>query len=274
MNKVNDSLNPAGIVTSLTRNIDLVGQLVKRDVSSRYRGSVMGFFWTLLNPLMMLAIYTFIFGYIFNIRRGHQDLPDGMFALNLFCGLIVHSFFSEGINRAPVLITNNINYVKKVVFPIEVFSWVTVGATGFHSMMSFLVLCLFNLAVTHSIPLTAIWLPVVFAPYILFMTGSIWLFSALGVYLSDIKQVMGMLTTALLFLSPIFYPVTALPPVLQSVIYLNPLTLIIEQSRDVLLWGKLPDFTALGLYSLVAMAVTVIGFTWFQKSRRGFADVL
>jgi len=234
----------------------------------------MGFFWTMLTPLMMLAIYTFIFGYVFDVRRGNSEMPDGLFAVNLFCGLIVHGFFAEGINRAPTLITGNVNYVKKVVFPIEIFPWVTVGATLFNSMMSFTVLCLFNLAVTGSIPVTIIWLPVVLLPFVLLMTGAIWLFSALGVYLSDIKQLMGMLTTALLFLSPIFYPISALPPALQSVIYLNPLALIIEQCRDVLLWGKLPNFTALAVYFIVALVVAVIGFTWFQKSRRGFADVL
>lgn len=274
MNNVNDSLNPTGIFTSLSQNIDLTRQLIKREIISRYRGSVMGFFWTMLTPLMMLAIYTFIFGYVFDVRRGNSEMPDGLFAVNLFCGLIVHGFFAEGINRAPTLITGNVNYVKKVVFPIEIFPWVTVGATLFHSMMSFTVLCLFNLAVTGSIPVTIIWLPVVLLPFVLLMTGAIWLFSALGVYLSDIKQLMGMLTTALLFLSPIFYPISALPPALQSVIYLNPLALIIEQCRDVLLWGKLPNFTALAVYFIVALVVAVIGFTWFQKSRRGFADVL
>ncbi|HBE91153.1 MAG TPA: sugar ABC transporter permease [Gammaproteobacteria bacterium] len=274
MNNVNDSLNPTGIFTSLSQNIDLTRQLIKREIISRYRGSVMGFFWTMLTPLMMLAIYTFIFGYVFDVRRGNSEMPDGLFAVNLFCGLIVHGFFAEGINRAPTLITGNVNYVKKVVFPIEIFPWVTVGATLFNSMMSFTVLCLFNLAVTGSIPVTIIWLPVVLLPFVLLMTGAIWLFSALGVYLSDIKQLMGMLTTALLFLSPIFYPISALPPALQSVIYLNPLALIIEQCRDVLLWGKLPNFTALAVYFIVALVVAVIGFTWFQKSRRGFADVL
>ena len=274
MNNVNDSLNPAGIFTSLSQNIDLIRQLIKREIIGRYRGSVMGFFWTMLNPLMMLAIYTFIFGYVFDVRRGNSDMPDGLFAVNLFCGLIVHGFFAEGINRAPTLITGNVNYVKKVVFPIEIFPWITVGATLFHSMMSFIVLCLFNLVVTGSIPLTTLWLPVVLLPFVFLMAGAIWLFSALGVYISDIRQLMGMLTTALLFLSPIFYPISALPPALQSVIYLNPLALIIEQCRDVLLWGKPPDFTALAVYFIVALVVAVIGFIVFQKSRRGFADVL
>jgi lipopolysaccharide transport system permease protein len=171
MNNVNDSLNPVGIFTSLSQNIDLTRQLIKREIVGRYRGSVIGFFWTMLNPLMMLAIYTFIFGYVFDVRRGNSEMPDGLFAVNLFCGLIVHGFFAESINRAPTLITGNVNYVKKVVFPIEIFPWVTVGATLFHSMMSFIVLCLFNLVVTGSIPLTALWLPVVLLPFILLMTG-------------------------------------------------------------------------------------------------------
>jgi lipopolysaccharide transport system permease protein len=221
-----------------------------------------------------LAIYTFIFGHVFNARWGVEGDSDGGFALVLFCGLIVHGFFAECINRAPVLITSNVNYVKKVIFPIEMLPWVTVTAALFHSLMSLLVLSLFNLYVSGSIPLTVLWLPVVLLPYLLLMTGAIWLVSALGVFLRDIRLIVGVLTTALLFLSPVFYPVSSLPETAQRLIYLNPLTLIIEQIRDIFLWGNSPDFRALAIYLLAAVVVAIIGFTWFQKSRRGFADVL
>lgn len=234
----------------------------------------MGFLWTLLNPLVMLVIYTLIFGYVFKARWGDMNLGDGSFALTLFCGLIVHGMFAECINRAPVLITSNVNYVKKVVFPIEILPWVTIYAAFFHALMSFVVLTIFNLLLNGSIPLTIFWLPAVFLPYILFLVGCLWLFSALGVFLSDIKQLMGVLTTALLFLSPIFYPISALPHNLQGLIYLNPLTLIIEQSREIFLWGHTPDLRLLLLYGLAALIFAVTGFILFQKSRRGFADVL
>lgn len=234
----------------------------------------MGFLWTLLNPLVMLVIYTLIFGYVFKARWGDMNLGDGNFALTLFCGLIVHGMFAECINRAPILITSNANYVKKVVFPIEILPWVTIYAAFFHALMSFVVLTIFNLLVNGSIPMSIFWLPAVFLPYILFLVGCLWLFSALGVFLSDIKQLMGVLTTALLFLSPIFYPISALPHNLQSFIYLNPLTLIIEQSREIFLWGHAPDFKLLLLYGLASLIFAVTGFILFQKSRRGFADVL
>ena len=274
MKRINDSLDPSGIFTSLINHQSLIRQLAKREVSSRYRGSVMGFFWTLLNPLLMLTVYTFIFGYVFKARWGEMNLGDGGFALTLFCGLIVHGMFAECVNRAPTLITGNANYVKKVIFPIEILPWVTVYAAFFHAVMSLLILLVFNFIISGSIPITAFWLPVVFIPYIIFLVGCLWLFSALGVYLSDIQQLMGVMTTALLFLSPVFYPISALPEVLQGWIYLNPLTLIMQQSREIFLWGNPPDFKLLAIYSLVALTVAVIGFVWFQKSRRGFADVL
>ena len=274
MDGINDSLNPSGILNSLIKHQSLVRQLAKREVSSRYRGSVMGFFWTLLNPLLMLTIYTFIFGYVFKARWGEMNLGDGGFALTLFCGLIVHGMFAECINRAPTLITSNVNYVKKVVFPIEILPWVTIYAAFFHALMSFLILLVFNLFINGSIPITVLWLPVVFIPYIIFLVGCLWLFSALGVFLSDIQQLMGVLTTALLFLSPVFYPISALPEGLQGIIYLNPLTLIMEQSREIFLWGNAPDFKLLLLYSVVSLIIAIVGFVWFQKSRRGFADVL
>lgn len=274
MEGINDSINLRGIFSSLIKHQSLIRQLAKREVSSRYRGSVMGFFWTLLNPLLMLTIYTLIFGYVFKARWGEMNLGDGSFALTLFCGLIVHGMFAECITRAPILITSNVNYVKKVVFPIEILPWVTIYAALFHTVMSFAVLTIFNFLVNGSVPLTILWFPVVFFPYILFLVGCLWLFSALGVFLSDIKQLMGVLTTALLFLSPVFYPISALPESMQGIIYLNPLTLIIEQSREIFLWGHAPDFKLLFLYSLVALLITIIGFVWFQKSRRGFADVL
>ncbi len=219
MERINDSLNPTGIFTSLTSHRALILQLSKREVSSRYRGSVMGFFWTLLNPLLMLLIYTLIFGYVFKARWGDMNLGDGGFALTLFAGLIVHGMFGECINRAPMLISSNVNYVKKVVFPIEILPWVAIYSAFFHTLMSLLVLLAFNLIINGSIPLTALWLPVVFMPYIIFLVGCLWLFSALGVFLSDIQQLMGVLTTALLFLSPVFYPISALPESVQGLIY-------------------------------------------------------
>lgn len=274
MNGINDSLSPRGIVGSLINHQSLISQMARREVSGRYRGSVMGFFWTLLNPLLMLVIYTFIFGYVFKMRWGDMDLGDGTFALTLFCGLIVHGMFAECINRAPGLITGNVNYVKKVVFPIEILPWVTLYAAFFHALMSLLVLITINLLINGSISPTILWLPVVFLPYVLFLMGCLWMFSALGVFLSDIQQLMGVLTTALLFLSPVFYPISALPDPLQGWIYLNPLTLIMEQTRNIVLWGNHPDFETLALYGLVSLVIAIIGFAWFQKSRRGFADVL
>ncbi|MEN5040941.1 ABC transporter permease [Stenotrophomonas sp. TWI1149] len=266
--------SPMALVRSFLSNRMLVWQLTRRDVVSRYRGSVFGLAWSFFNPLLMLAVYTFVFSVVFKARWGLDANGHGDFAVILFVGIIVHGVFAECVNRAPGLILNNASYVKRVIFPLETLPWVAMGATLFHSLVSVLVLLIAQVVLRGSVPITALWLPVVVLPLIVGTMGISWLLAAFGVYLRDIGQVTGILTTVMLFMAPVLYPVQALPEGLRPYIYLNPLTFIIEQSREVLLWGNAPNFVGLGKYALGAMLVAWLGFAAFQKMRRGFADVL
>ena len=197
-----------------------------------------------------------------------------VFAVVLFAGMIVHGLFAECINRAPLLIISNANYVKKVVFPLEILPWVAMGSALFQTGINLIVLLAVQLILSAWLPWTAILLPLVLLPLIFATMGTAWFLAATGVYVPDIGQATGILTTVLLFVSPVFYPIKAVPEKFQLVLMLNPLTFIIEQARQILIWGRLPDLAGLGLYSLASLAIAWAGFWWFQKTRRGFADVL
>lgn len=268
------SASPISLIRSFVSNRLLIWQLAKREVISRYRGSMFGLAWSFFNPLLMLAVYTFVFSVVFRARWGAETSSHGDFAIILFVGIIVHGVFAECVNRAPGLILNNASYVKRVVFPLETLPWVAMGATLFHSIISILVLLIAQLLVKGGIPVTALWLPIVIAPLVIATMGASWLLAAFGVYLRDIGQVTGILTTVMLFMAPVLYPVQALPETIRPWIYLNPLTFIIEQSREVFLWGNAPDFVGLCKYTLGALVAAWIGYAAFQKMRRGFADVL
>jgi lipopolysaccharide transport system permease protein len=223
----------------------------------------------------MLLIYTFVFSFVFKARWGiNTDETRAEFAIVLFVGLIVHSLFSECINRAPSLILSNVNYVKKVVFPLEILSWVALGSALFHATISFSVLLVANLVINLSIPYTIVFFPLVILPLLFATIGIAWFLAATGVFVRDISHTTGILTTILLFISPVFYPLSALPSEIQPILLLNPLTFIIEQARQVLIWGKTPDWIGIAIYLGVSILIAWIGFFWFQKMRRAFADVL
>ena len=266
---------PRLMVGGFIRHRFLIWQLSKRDVVGRYRGSALGMLWSLFTPIMMLAVYTYVFAIVFKVRWPERmEAGELAFAAVLFSGLIVHGLFAECFNRAPQLITGHPNYVKKVIFPLEILPWIAMASAVFHTAISYCVLFAFELATEGAIPATALLLPVILLPLILLTLGITWLLASLGVFLRDIGQVTGVLTTVLLFVSPIFFPVEQMPPFVQQVIYLNPLSLIVEQSREVILWGRMPDWLALGKYTLVAAAIAWIGLFWFARTRKGFADVL
>ena len=267
--------SPLSVFRSLFDHWHLILQMGKREVIGRYRGSILGLVWSLFNPILMLAVYTFVFSVIFKMRWGQgAGGSRAEFAYILFAGLIVYNLFSEVINRAPSLLTGNVNYVKKVVFPLEVFPWPVVIGALFHAAVNVLVLLTFYLIVNHSIPWTVVFFPLVIAPLVLLMMGLSWFLAATGVFVRDIGYVVTILTTMLMFLSPIFYPVSAVPENFRSVLLLNPLTFIIAESRKVLLWNQMPNWAGLGIYFLISLLVAWAGLIWFQKTRRGFADVL
>jgi lipopolysaccharide transport system permease protein len=262
-------------VGSIWRNREIIKSFVVREIVGRYRGSFGGLLWSLINPLLMLAIYTFVFAVVFKARWSNAA-PDGgvSFAVVLFAGLIVQAFFAECLTRAPRLLIEHANFVKKVVFPLEVLPIITVGVALFHAGISLIILFAALLFVGNPLYATVLLLPVVIAPFVLLTLGLTWFVGALGVYIRDIGQVIGLLTTMMLFLSPVFYPLSALPESLRGLVLFNPLTLPIEQLRNVLIWGRLPDWNALVAYYVLAFAMAFFGYWWFQRSRKGFADVL
>jgi len=263
------------VFASFFRNRKLIFQMAQREVLGRYRGSVVGLAWSFFNPLLMLGVYTFFFSFVFKARWGvAQDGGHTDFAVVLFVGLIVHGLFAECINRAPMLINSNVSFVKKVIFPLEIFPWIVMGSAVFHAAISVLVLLGLQLILTGTLSWTILLVPLIFAPLILVTLGFTWFFAATGVYVRDIGQVSGLITSVLLFVSPVFYPISVLPPPIRSLVMLNPLTLIIEESRKVLLFGETPNWIGLAIYTLVAVAIAWLGFWWFQKTRKGFADVL
>lgn len=271
----NYSAHPLEMIKSFWRNKRLIVQLSKREVLGRYRGSALGLSWSFFNPVLMLVIYTFVFSVVFKARWGiaeNESKTD--FAIILFVGLFIHGLFAECINKSPGLITSNVSYVKKVVFPLEILPWVAFTSALFHATISLAVLLLAQLIFNHSIPITALMLPLVVLPLFLGIMGMSWLFASLGVYLRDISQITVMFSTVMLFMSAVFFPITALPEKYQFWIRVNPLAYIIEQSRNVLIFGQMPDISIWLIMLLVGTLIAWSGFAWFQKTRKGFADVL
>lgn len=260
--------------TSVYIHRELIGILAKREVQARYRGALMGKLWLFVNPMLMLAIYTLVFRFIFKAKWPNAPDADFVFAQLLFVGLIIHSFAAEVLNRSTSLILHHSNYVKKVKFPLEILSWIVMESALTHALVSFLILCVFLLISSFILSVTWLLLPIIIFPFCLFLTGVSWYIAVLGVYFRDLDQIVGLLVTALLFLSPVFYSVESAPAFLQPYLLLNPLTIVIEQSRQVLIFGRIPDMQNLMLYYIFALAVFVSGYHFFNKLRRGFADVI
>jgi lipopolysaccharide transport system permease protein len=221
------------LLGGLWHNRELILQMTKREVLGRYKGSIIGLVWSFFNPVLMLTVYTFVFSVVFKARwglGGDENRTD--FAVVLFVGLIIHGLFAECVNKAPGLILGNVNYVKKVVFPLEVLPWVAMGSALFHAGISTIVLLAAQLALNHHLAWTVIFFPVILLPLGFATMGLTWFLSSLGVYVRDISQVTGIFTMVMMFISPVFFPVSALPKDYQIWMQLNPLTSIIEESRN------------------------------------------
>jgi lipopolysaccharide transport system permease protein len=266
---------------ALWRQRELWWQLSCREIQGRYRGSMVGWGWSLITPLLMLAVYTFVFSKVFQTRWGDVEQSGPLvFAINLFAGLIVFNLFSETVTQSPSLILSNTNLVTKVIFPLEILPAVTVAAALFHALTSLVVMVGFQV-VNGLLPTggggiqpTLVWLPVVWVPLVSGALALGWLLSALGVYIRDLGQVIGVATNLLMFLSAVFYPLSALPERLQPLLQLNPLVSVIEQTRRVAVDGLAPELGYLVGSSFLGIAACELAFRAFQKARRGFADVL
>jgi lipopolysaccharide transport system permease protein len=270
----NFSSSPKEMFGGIWRNRELITALVEREVLGRYRGSAMGILWSFFNPVFMLTIYTFVFSVVFKARWNEGSDSKTEFALVLFAGLIVYNLVAECVNKSPGLVLANVNYVKKVIFPLEILPVVSLGAALFHAGISLFV-WLLAYGIFFGVPhLSVLLTPLVIIPLLFFILGVSWILAALGVYIRDISQFVGMVMTVLMFLSPIFYPITAIPEKYRFFIELNPISPAIEQIREVLFWGAIPDPKIWLIYLTISLAIAFLGFAWFQKTRKGFADVL
>lgn len=268
-------LLPWQIARHLRERGELIVQLTKRDVLGRYRGSFLGIFWSLLRPLFMLAVYTVVFGYIFESKLGnHPDESKLDFTLALFCGLVLFDFFSETLSRAPTLVLSNPNYVTKVVFPLEILPVSAIGAALTHLLISFVPLVI-GLWVAHgSVPLTILYLPLILLPLVLLSLGLSWFLASLGVFVRDINAVVPVVIVILMYASAIFYSISKVPPNLLPIVLYNPLALVIDQARNAVLWGVAPVWGRYTLALIACFAVTVLGYAFFMRTKRAFADVV
>lgn len=263
-----------GVFTSLWANRSLVGQLVRREFESRFRGSFLGLLWAILQPLCLLAVYTFVFSQVFKARWSVDAGDPAPFALVLFAGLIIFNLFSEAFNRAPQLILQNPSYIKRVVFPLEVLPWVTLLSGLITALISAALLMVFYLFCFGAPPLSSLYVPLLLVPVCLGTLGAVWFLSSVGVYLRDIQHGTAIITTVLMFLSPIFYPISAVPERFRDLIFLNPLTGIIENIRGALFLGQPPSTASLLGLTVASWAFAAAGYWWFMRLRRGFADVV
>jgi len=268
------SLRRFGLLGLPWRSRGLVATLARREVLGRYRGSLLGVTWSFLLPLAMLGVYTFVFGTVLVSRW--PDLPPGPggFPLLLFAGLIPFTMFSELVQRAPAMVVSQPNLVKKVAFPLEILPWTILGAAAFHAAIALLVWLLAATAIVGLPPMTAVLAPLVLASLVPLCLGVSWFLAALGVYLRDIGQIVGPAMTMTLFLTPIFYPPTALPEAARALALLNPLAVVVEAMRDVLIRGTLPPIGPLVAHVGAGSVVAWAGLAFFRRMRPGFADVL
>jgi len=268
-------LNPFSTLWGIWKGRDLLNQLVRRNIEGRYKGTIMGLVWMVVTPLVMLAVYTFVFGVVFKARWG-AGLGDSKaaFALIMFCGMAVFNIFSESVNGSVGIVTGNPNYVKKVVFPLELLPVSSVLSACFFGLVWIGILLAGIVLFLHKFCLAAVCLPLIFIPLILFSCGIAWLVASLGVFLRDLAHAIGIILQVLYFMTPIFYSVDMVPEKLRPILLLNPLTLIVQSARQVLIYDQWPDWHGLGIVTLLSMAMFQLGYFWFMKTKRGFADVL
>lgn len=254
-------------------NRSLIRSMVHRDIAARYRGSLGDALWTVLSPLLLMATYFFVFGIVLRARFGGSDSRTE-FALYFLAGMLPWLPFSEALARAPAVVLEHRNFVKKLVFPIEILP-INLTLAGLVTQAFALgVFLVFLLASRGYVPVSALWLPVLVIPQLLLTAGAAWILAALGVYVRDLGQVMGYLLTLWFFLTPICYPEASLPEAALPVLQANPMFVLVRGFRDVLLDGSAPAFGPLWRVWLAAFSVAILGHAWFRRLRRSFPDVI
>jgi lipopolysaccharide transport system permease protein len=265
---------PWAVFSSAWTHRRLILRLARREVEARYKGSVLGILWMVLLPLIMVGVYTFVFNIIFHSQWIIPPGGKGTFSLLVFAGIIWMNLFTECVGRASTLVLSNVSYVKKVVFPLEILPYVLVAAELVTVFSSSIVLAIMYLAILGRPPQTYVWLPVVVAPLFLMTLGWVWLISSLGVFLRDLRHVVIVLLNLIPFISPLFYQVSVIKEPARRLIYLSPLTVILEQVRAVLFWGQQPNWIVWSIYFAVSWLVAWLGLAWFRHAQTGFADVV
>jgi lipopolysaccharide transport system permease protein len=268
-------LNPFHRIRDLVRLRALVQQFALREVQGRYRGTALGAFWLVAQPLTLLAIYTFLFGVVFR-ARWPEAATGGLaeFALAAFSGLVVFSAFSESATRAPYLVAAAPNYVRKVVFPLEVLPVAAVLASLLQAAIGLVLLAVAEFVLLGHVPWTAVLAPVVFLPLALLAVGTSWLLASLGVFVRDLAAVVPLLLQILFFLTPIVYPFEMVPARFRPLVAMNPLAILVDAARGLVLFGRIPDLVPLALVTVFAAVVAMGGLTFFLRTRRAFADVV
>lgn len=267
--------DPIKMVKNLWSHRELIAQFTRREVLERYKGSYLGLIWSFITPLATLIVYTFVFSVVFRARwEGAITDSHVEFALIFFAGLIAFNIFSESILSAPNLIISNTNYVKKVVFPLEILPISVLGSALIHSAFSLVILFVGALIIVGRLPWMLVLLPLMYLPLILLSLGLSWFFASLGVFIRDIGHLLAIAVQLLFFMTPIVYPISAVPDRLRFFLFLNPLTFIVNHFRRVILWGQMPDWDEFLVMTVATVVICILGYIWFMKSKKTFADVV
>ncbi|MEV5027349.1 ABC transporter permease [Paenibacillus sp. LPE1-1-1.1] len=262
------------MIRRLMKYNQLILEMTKRDVLARYKGSYLGILWSFVTPLLILTIYTFVFSVIFQSKWNIEDTSHMSFGITLFAGMIIINIFTEVLIKSTSIIVSNPNYVTKVVFPLEIFPIVIFMSALIHACISFGILIIAQLLYTSTIHWTVLLIPIILIPLALFSIGIGWIFSSLGVFVRDLNYMMNIVAQILMFLSPVFYPIEIVPVKFQSLYAANPLTGMITEFREVVLWGNMPNWLEWGKIFIISFVVFVVGYWIFRKCKGAFADVI
>jgi lipopolysaccharide transport system permease protein len=254
---------------------ELIWQFTVRNIELRHKGSYLGFVWSLLNPLLMLSLYVFVFGYVFqskfNVLRNETKID---YALGIFLGLTIFQVFAEVLAVAPIVIVSNPNFVKRVVFPLEILPVASVGASLFHTLIALCMALVGTALFGPGLSLNVLWLPLILAPVVFLALGMAWFFAAIGVFFRDISQLVSFFSMALMYASAIVYPLSLVPPAAWRFLRFNPILLAVELSRNAVLWDRPMNFTHLAYLMCLGAGACVVGLWSFRKMSPAFADVL
>ncbi|MCC4236763.1 ABC transporter permease [Vibrio anguillarum] len=265
---------PISMMSNVLNSRALLKQLMVRDFTARYKSGALGLAWTMINPLLMLALYSFVFVAVFQMRWGVNDTSGHNFILLLFTGILVHGLFSEFVTRSPTLIISNPAYVKKVVFPLELIPITPLLSAIVNFSLGMILVLLMQVWVNGEISIYTLLMPLIIAPFVILLLGISFIFSSLGVYFRDLSQISGLISTIAIFASPVLFPMENVPEKYRNLLYLNPITLVVEQLREMVILGQLPNLLHTMIYAAISILIFLLGLVWFKIVKKGFSDVL